>query len=85
MYIILHTIINIQCALISFTQDSGISTDICGGDPDPSPGPSETHATAVAGEIVSVKSNAVCGAGVAYNAIFGGKCIVYQAVLLHAF
>ena len=81
-----HTLfIHIQWVLIFLIQDSGISTDICGQDSDPSPGPSETHATAVAGEIVSVKSNAVCGTGVAYNAIFGGKYIVHQCILLHTF
>ena len=77
--------INIQWVLIFLTQDSAISTDICDEDSALPPGIPDTHATAVAGEIVSVKSNAVCGTGVAYNAIFGGKYIVHQCILLHTF
>ena len=70
--------------MVSFTQDSELSLDICGEDLDPFPFPSETHGTAVAGVIAGVKSNANCGAGVAHNAIFGSKCIlqVYACILL---
>ena len=70
--------------IVSFTQDSDFSRDFCDKDLDPFPGPAETHGTSVAGEIASVKSNANCGTGVAYSAVFGSKCIlqVYACILL---
>ena len=50
------------------------SYDICGNDPDPFPSdPSESHGTAVTGEIVAARSNGQCGTGIAYNALVGSE------------
>lgn len=62
-------------------QNSNVSRDLCGNDFDPFPEVNfETHGTSVAGEIISGKSNSICGTGVAYNAVFGSKpmCVCLQ-------
>lgn len=60
-------------------QYSDISHDICDNDFDPFPDSAlETHGTSVAGVMISGKSNSFCGIGVAYNAIFGSKCMYYH-------
>ena len=66
-------------------QVAEASLDICGNDNDPFiSSNSESHATAVAGEIVGAKSNGVCGTGIAYNAHVGSKfdCIYNDKTII---
>jgi proprotein convertase subtilisin/kexin type 5 len=58
--------------------DPQASTDINGGDNDPTPRDNgdNKHGTRCAGEVAAVAFNEYCGVGIAYNASIGGKTIL---------
>ena len=55
-----------------FMQDSTNSYDYYDYDSNPNPASGDSHGTACAGEIGMVRSNGVCGVGVAYDSKIAG-------------